>query len=743
MRFYGHSGDRPDKSDWQPLAEHLTEVARLARERAAGLPIEEAAAVAGLLHDVGKYTVAYQRRLEGGRPVDHSTAGARIALDRAGAPRWLSELIAYAILGHHAGLPDRVEGAASFARRLEGFRLDLNPVWTRELTAPLAFPLDGAARPRGENAAFETACLGRLLFSCLVDADHVETERHFAQVKGEAVDRDWPELSALLPDFIARFDAHMAGKDADGPVNALRGEVLRHARARADAQRGVFTLTVPTGGGKTLASLGFALDHARAHGLKRIVYAIPYTSIIDQTVDEFRKVLGEDMVLAHHSAIEDDKPDPLGARELRDKRRLAMEDWAAPVIVTTNVQLFESLFAARPSRARKLRNLVDGVIVLDEAQTLPRKLLTPTLRMIEALKTQFRASVVLCTATQPAFDRRKFKAGLELDGRELAPDPQALATRLRRVTLRDAGAMGDVALAAALAAERQGLVIVNSRRHALDLYRAAQAEGVGDLVHLSTRQCAAHRGALLAEIRRRLKAGEPVRVVSTSLVEAGVDLDFPALWRARAGLDQIVQAAGRCNREGRRDPAQSVVTIFDAPDHPPPAEIAGLIGDMGRMKDYPDLLSLEAIERYFREVYWRMGDRLDARRIMWDFGLPGRDQMATNFAYRAVAEKYRMIETGMEPVIVAFDDMARQAIAELAVEKRSSGALARALQPYVVQVPPRVRSLLLDNGHVAFAHPDLRGDQFAVLRWEGLYVADVGLVWENGDALPGDVEVIA
>ena len=278
--------------------------------------------------------------------------------------------------------------------------------------------------------------------------------------------------------------------------------MLAHVRGKAAEAPGLFTLTVPTGGGKTLTSLAFALDHARAHGMRRIVYAIPFTSVIDQTAGIFRDLFGDDVVLEHHSAIDEEKTN---CRASRDKLRLAMEDWAAPVVVTTTVQLFESLFSARPSRCRKLHNIAGSVIVLDEAQTLPRHLLIPILRAIEELAANYGCTVVLCTATQPALGLREGFPGLPLDGRELAPDPAGLARELRRTRLEFAGPMDNAALVDALSREQQTLVIVNSRAHALDLYRDAVAAGLDGVLHLTTRHYAVHRRKILEDVRARLK----------------------------------------------------------------------------------------------------------------------------------------------------------------------------------------------------------------------------------------------
>lgn len=740
MKYFAHSGSREDKSDWQGLSEHLHNVAELAGDLAGSFGCARLAYLAGQFHDLGKYSGKFQRRLTGDpNSVDHSTAGAALLLSLAtGKDRGMAELLAYAIAGHHAGLPDKSgESPACLKDRLAGFTDELDPIWKKEIKADIDNLFPAHFRFEKTQAAFQFAFLGRMIFSSLVDADFKDTEAFY----GTKADRDWQPLQALLPQFQAAFDTHMCNlPKPDTPVNRRRGGILDHVRAKATEAPGLFTLTVPTGGGKTLASLAFALDHARAHGKRRIIYAIPFTAIIDQTAEIFRDVLGDKHILEHHSAIEEDASRQYAGK---DKLRLAMEDWAAPIVVTTNVQLFESLFAARPSRARKLHNIAGSVIILDEAQTLPLHLLAPCVRALDELARNYGCSIVLCTATQPALDQRSTAdhlTGLKLEGRELAPDPPALSAAFRRVTIRHLGEMRNEALIAGMADAPQALIIVNSRKHALALYREAEEAGLADLVHLSTRQYAAHRKQILAMVKARLKNRQPCRVIATSLVEAGVDLDFPRVWRAEAGLDQIAQAAGRCNREGHRSVEESIVTIFSAPDYPPPAEIKGLTGDMKRMADrHADLLSPAALKDYFEEVYWRKGrEGLDRKGVLKRFMASGNE---TDFAYRSAAEDFRMIESSMVPVIVAREEEARQTVATLCVPDIPSGILARMLQRYVVQIPVKARNLLIANGHVAFSCPEPRADQFALLRNDTLYT-DVGLLWEDADYLPAEGLVI-
>ncbi|MES2666336.1 MAG: CRISPR-associated endonuclease Cas3'' [Pseudomonadota bacterium] len=740
-KFFAHSRPSDDQRPWQSLPGHLELVAKGAADRAALSGLPKMAFVAGQFHDLGKYDPAFQRKLAGEENrVNHSTAGAVVLLNSAPPSEQIPyEMISYAILGHHAGLPDcNTSDNSSLWRRHETYRNVLHPEWQQQIAGP---PGDLGAellaligtRATAEHLGFDLAVATRMLFSALVDADYRDTEAFYAWPDAPN-DRNWPRLAQVLPQMSVAFDAHMAGLSGAGSVNRLRHDILAHVRGKAAMPPGLFTLTVPTGGGKTLASLGFALDHARLHGHGRIIYAIPFTSIIDQTAAIFRSILGDGNVLEHHSSIEDDKD-----HEGRDKLRLAMEDWAAPVVVTTNVQLFESLFAARPGRARKLHSIAGSVIILDEAQTIPRPLLLPCLRMLDTLARLFGCSIVLCTATQPAVGE-SLKGGLALAGRELAPDPADLARRLKRVKIGHAGVMDNAALVAALRCVDQGLVVVNSRVHALDLWN--DAKGMDGVFHLSTRQYAAHRRRMLAVIRQRLKDGLPCRVISTSLIEAGVDVSFPQAWRAEAGLDQIVQAAGRVNRNGEMLPDLGQVSVFTPDGYTPPAEIRGLIGDMARMRDrFDDLQSPEAIQSYFSEVYWRLDAGLDAKKIMADFTVDIRKNR-TNFNFRSVAEKFRMIESGMLPVIIPRDAAAKEAVKQLGFAQIPSGRIARALQTHLVTVPPKARARMLACGKGAFVRPDLRADQFFVLTDMELYHEDTGLHWEDAEYLGTEAGII-
>jgi CRISPR-associated endonuclease/helicase Cas3 len=751
--YFARSTSNATKKNWQLLKDHL--IGSAARARAFGevLNLAKAAEQAALVHDLGKYTDAFQQRLEGsGGKVDHSTAGAWLVWnDDNPTTLFWRQLIAYAIAGHHAGLPDRTgeAGGASLEERITRFDPSaLAPIWASEISPDLSqIAPDICPHPEKQAIGFQLSMLGRMLFSCLIDADRADAEAFAVRIGSQLADRRWPALEGVLKPAIAAFDARVAGFKADSPVNALRAEILTYTRAQANRPPGLFTFTVPTGGGKTLASLGFALDHAKAHGLDRIIYVAPFTAIIDQTAMIYRDILGEDFVLEHHSAIDEDtRGTPDDNENIRYQRR-AMQDWVAPVVVTTSVQLFESLFAARPSKCRKLHNIAHSVIILDEAQTLPRHLLAPCMRAIDELTRHYGCTIILCTATQPALDVTNFsqprsteglQLGLELAGKELAPDPKRLADALRRVSLRFVGAKTNEELIAEFQGTEQGLVIVNSRKHALTLYKEGKTAGLEGLIHLTTRQCGVDRKRILSKICENLREGFPCRVIATSLVEAGVDLDFPRVWRAVAGLDQIAQAAGRCNREGKRAVEESIVSVFDAPDFPPPPEISQLTGDLSRiLGKHTDLFSPAAMEGYFGEVYWRMGpEGLDRENILEVLGKV--DRTGLHFAYRTAAEKFQMIESGMVPIIIDRDEKSAAAISRLGLEKVPSGALAHDLQSYIVQVPPRARAHLINNRRAQFAQPSLRGDQFCVLTDKNLYTFETGLLWEDADFLSSE-----
>ncbi len=738
--YYAHSTERQDRSDWQRLPDHLHAVGELAAARAAVFNAAPLGLAAGLLHDVGKYTLPFQARLHGDpRRVDHSTWGARVAHDRLGP---MGQLLAYGIAGHHAGLANgRDEGERTpLSERLAAELPDLQAAWEHDISLPErllpppGFKLFGPDRQQArDRQPFQLAFLARMLFSCLVDADFLDTEHFYDAVASRAGIRKAGAPAPSLPMLREQLDRHLDGFRGDTDVNRLRAEILRHVRGQADHAPGLFSLTVPTGGGKTLASLAFALDHAIRHGLRRVIFVIPFTSIIEQNAAVFRRALGslgDAAVLEHHSAFVERPParDDPEKYQSAHKLRLAMENWDAPIVVTTAVQFFESLFAARPSQCRKLHNIAGSVVILDEAQTMPLKLLRPCVATIDELARNYRTSVVLCTATQPALEATALGGGLS-GLRELAPVPSRLFQRLQRVRVRHVQTWSDEVLTAELRSREQVLCIVNNRRHARAVYQAmADLPGAR---HLTTLMCARHRSEVLDDVRRMLRDHQPCRLVSTSLIEAGVDVDFPSVLRAEAGLDSIAQAAGRCNREGRRDPTACEVLVFatENEDWSPPPELtqyANVAREVLRQID-GDPLSPRAMRRYFELLYWHKGSQqLDAHNLM---GLL-KESCLDSLPMETLAAKFRMIDSVQMPVIVPYDDDARAALRALEFAE-GSGAIARKLQPYVVQLPRHGFDALRKVGAVAPVAPHKWGDQFMVLSNVDLYDQQSGLTWDN------------
>ncbi len=741
--YHAHSAENLPESQWQTLSGHLVQVGEMAAGFAAVFGAQEIACYTGELHDLGKYTPEFAARLRGGKSVDHATAGAKIAVDRWGAA---GKLMAFCIAGHHAGLANgdgEGNNRRTLAQRLAlsfGTDIpDLDPVWQQEIALPAKLPAP-PLKADAHHKWFSYAFFTRMLYSCLVDADFLDTEAFYASVENKAVQRGGhPDLNALqqrFNTFIESFrqpeeQAHATeAEQRRAALNRLRSNILDHAVAQAGEPPGLFTLTVPTGGGKTFTSMAFALEHAKRHvkryGMRRVIYVIPFTSIIEQNAAEFRKAfgdLGEAAVLEHHSTFDDSKLKDLHSK---DKLRQASENWDMPVVVTTAVQFFESLFADRSSRCRKLHNIAGSVIILDEAQMLPLNLLLPVMQAIKELARNYRCSVVMCTATQPAIQAEHgFYRGFE-NVREIAPNPTALFEQLRRTTVQHIGLQTDADLLEKLGQHRQMLIIVNNRRHARSLYdNAKQLDGV---FHLTTLMCAKHRSQMLETIRGRLKNSEPCRVIATSLIEAGVDVDFPLVMRAEAGLDSVAQAAGRCNREGKRLPEESFVWIFQPEAQwKAPSELGLLSGVMRAVvrQHTDDLLSAEAIGSYFSEVYRLKGAELDQRKILAMHHNAG---SSLNFPFQTIAAKFRMIETHMQPLIIPFDDDAERLIDSLRYTDQIGGLL-RKLQPYTVQIPESALDALLKAGRIGAINEQTFGKQFYSLIGLDFYDDVAGLSW--------------
>lgn len=675
MICYAHTADGPDGKpagveNWQLLKDHLRNVASLARHFAEPLGLAEEAELAGLLHDLGKYRDEFQSYLRGERAssveTQHAIYGAAWAL----APHQQLGAV-FAVAGHHAGLHDLSDAQAAATKPTI---LTALPELVRRIEAelgrlpvPPGIPLHVASSHTPE---FSTEFYTRLLLSCLVDADRLDTASWPAKVPEDlALDAE------LLLHRVEEERQRKQRENPDSPLAELRNRIFDSCRDAGSQAQGFFSLTVPTGGGKTLSAMAFALAHAKTHELRRVIVVIPYLSIIEQNAAEYRRVLGNDVVLENHSSV---KPRDDASEEEKSRLELVSENWDAPVIVTTSVQFLESLFAANPSRCRKLHRIARSVVVFDEVQTLPAHLLKPTFSVFRELASNYGVSFVFSSATQPAFRRSAaLPDGFAADElREIAPEPPELFRRLRRVKYhlpRADETLDWPELADHLAASPQVLCVVNLTRHASTLWEELTKRLPVDErpIHLSSAMCPQHRLDLIESIRQRLRESQPCRVVSTQLIEAGVDVDFPVVWRAMGPLDSIVQVAGRCNREGRL--AAGAMHVFRPADHKLPPGVYRAAADQAAISlaglgdTASESLATDStlFASYFDSLY---------QVVNTDYAQKGETSIQEDRAmlrFREVARKAKVIDDSGQPVIVASDTHGRKFAAPLIEEIRS------------------------------------------------------------------------
>lgn len=692
-KVYAHSKG-PLLDNWQPLGDHLSNVAKMAAAFAKTFKSENWASNAGWLHDLGKATNAFQNYLLESNDLDdsgydndgsvsnHASAGAALAEEKLGP--CIGRILAYLSAGHHAGLPDwhsaDTGNAALTARLVEG-RVNLEHIrhHADEILPRLEQKI---APPKYLNKKPEYFHLWvRMLFSCLVDADYLDTEAFMQQ--GQNIQRGvFKNIEELRTVFNASM-TDMTGKAPRTNVNRIRQEVLAACRKAAEIKPGLFSLTVPTGGGKTLSSMAFALEHAVKYGKIRIIYVIPYTSIIEQTAKILADIFGRDNVVEHHSNLEPSKE--------TQRASLAAENWDAPIIVTTNVQFFESLYAAKPSRCRKLHNIVNSVVILDEAQLLPPQLLTPCVESMNQLVKNYDATILLATATQPALP------GLA-EPTEIVQDTQGLYDRLKRTEILFPQKLDErinwEELAEKLKGHEQVLCVVNTRRDCYDLHKL-MPEGT---IHLSALMCGRHRSAVIRLLKRRLTKGLPIRVVSTQLVEAGVDIDFPVVYRAFAGLSSIAQAAGRCNREGKLNDEGRMgqVHVFVPPKASPTGVLRKAEDTTRELYASPAFDPQQPFEyiNFFNLFYSRLNDTGKS----WLYDRLVKDvNPDLYFQFRTAGNEFKMIDDqAQRPVIVRYGKSD-----ELIERLRFAGPtreIMRALQRYTVNLPVRMADRMLGDG---------------------------------------------
>lgn len=716
--FYAHSLEGRPTEDWQLLEDHLSNVGKIAGAFAAAFNAQDWGGCAGVLHDAGKASTDFQRRLRGSNQrVDHSSYGARLAKEKAGQ---LGLLLSYVIAGHHGGIPDGGEQPGQLHFRLrhgtvpEDIKLDTADSCKENLKFPFKL--------KRERGSFSLSFFTRMLFSCLVDADFLDTEKFCAP--DIANERNLFKQDRKLHRLQQIMKSHMdelSRKAEPTYVNALRKRILGQCRQKAKLPPQVFSLTVPTGGGKTLSSMSFALEHAVAYNLDRIIYAIPFTSIIEQNAGVFQNIFGGEQVLEHHCNYrESDNPDD---KEYYRRRGLAAENWDLPVIVTTNVQFFESLFGNKPSKCRKLHNIARSVIVLDEAQAIPTDYLEPCLAALRELIDHYSCSVVLCTATQPALDDKSNLRGAFPQVTEIIDDVSRTFSELQRTSLCFIGKKSDAELARLIKRERQALCIVATKPHAKEIFQLLAGET--GVFHLSTNMYPHHRQRVLKAIKDRLKARKACRVVSTSLVEAGVDLDFPVVFRAMAGLDSIAQAAGRCNREGKMD-AMGQVFVFESekkPRMPWLNRCASIAAEAMRCMPEHNPLDLQAMRRYF-ELLYDIED-LDKKQIMRLLN-PKRLDKDLLFPFKEAARTFQLIEEDTIGVVVAIDSEAQQLVSRLRYAEYP-GTLLRKLQPYSVALRTNDFAMLQSAGALGMIDGEV-----PILRNRTAYSDDVGLLVSDG-----------
>ncbi len=680
--------------DGQRLKEHLENTARLASGFCEPFGAAEDGQLCGLYHDVGKYSRKFQKRLRGSiETVDHSSAGAILLFENRRLPA------AMCVAGHHAGLADcgtRNDLNGTFMARINHIRkegIEDFGAWREEL--PDIHP-QGSRSMLPIDAYFYT----KMLFSALTDADWLDSEAYFGDRPVELPSGNLEALEEKLNAFLNRWE------NPQTDLNRRRCQILRAAISHGKDPPGLFSMTVPTGGGKTVASMAFALRHAVRHGMRRVIYVIPFCSILEQTQSVFEAIFGKDSIIAHYSGATFER-----SEEDEERKAFSAENWDAPIVLTTAVQFFESLYANKPGKSRKLHNIAGSVVIFDEAQMLPVPFMNPCLSGICQLVRNYGCSAVLCTATQPSVEQILNRFLPDRQMRELCPEPKQMYEAFRRVTYTDEGMLSDEELCRQLLRYDQILCIVNSRRQAQALYKALPPDE--SRFHLSTMMTPHDRRAALAAIRECLRAGGSCRVISTSLIEAGVDVDFPVVYRALAGLDSVIQAGGRCNREGKRSAEESLVHIFRTEAKAPRMLEQNISAAERTLRDHESPDAPETIRDYFQFLLYTLKDekQLDVKEILAD---------AERLRFRTVAEKFRMIDGAAYTVYIPVGEAA--ALIDLLRRFGPSRELMRKLGECSVSVYKAYFEQLFERGALEMISPDA-----GILLDLSLYSRETGL----------------
>ena len=704
MKYIAHK----DREREQTIKEHLTGTARLAGQFSEKFGSEDWGYCGGMLHDIGKYSKEFQKKIkeDTNNMVDHATAGAQLCMKKN------LLILSYCIAGHHAGLPDygntseRSSLSGRCKKKICNYEAYKEEIQVPEVYSEL-FDLKTVSNPD-----FSLSTFIRMIYSCLVDADFLDTE--YFMKNGLVERQSGQSMDVLLKKLENHISDWLKNNDID-TVNGRRTEILRNCIEEGKRDRGIFRLTVPTGGGKTIASLAFALKHAVQHHIDRIIYVVPYISVIEQNAAVFREILGNENVLENHCNVDYEDSEELKLMQL------ASENWDKPIVVTTNVQFFESLFSNKSSKCRKIHNIANSVVILDEAQMLPMDYLIPSTAMLQELVQNYKTSMVLCTATQPALD--KFFGQIK-NFIELCPRMEEQFEFFKRVTYQNIGNISKENMVERLKEEHRTLCIVNTRKRAQELYQLLKSEGV---YHLSTTMYPKHRKRVLENVNERLKnKNEKCILIATSLVEAGVDLDFLSVYKQIAGVDSLIQAAGRCNRNGNESAEESKVYIYDFEDSEvTPSQQKKIDVTKSVVQDYEDISDLECITDYFKRLYKFHGRNLDKKDIMEEF-----HQGKYNFA--KVAKEFRLIEQDTKTIFICKEPEAEEILDEIKTKGTSKERMRRAGQ-YCVQIYGNFFDELNGAGMLQLVSEDIQ--EFYELVSMNQYSEDYGLNYEMDDGI--------
>lgn len=684
MEFIAHKREKDGKT--QSIKVHLENTARQAGNFAKIFGAENAAYICALSHDIGKYSEMFQNRIKNdGKKCDHATAGAqRLYQWDAG----IGNLFGFIIMGHHGGMPDYgsktdTEEAGTFSGRIKkkvpdycGYKKDFSEE-RFQFTEPLPITFD-------QDIGYKFSFFVRMLFSCVVDADFLDTEDFMKKNDiDRSVEADFSKMKNKLDKKISQFRQ-------DSKVNQCRSRILNHCIEASAKSPGMFQLTVPTGGGKTIASAAFAINHLlcnQSH-IRRIIYVIPYTSIIEQNGAVFADIFGKELVLEHHSNYDFESSED----DFNSKKKLASENWDMPLIITTNVQFFESLYANKPSKCRKLHNIAGSIIIFDEVQAIPTKYLQPCMRAIQELVENYHCSAVLCSATQP-----KLKSFFPetLLPYEICQNVSDTYQTLKRAEIQDLGKVNIRALVNRIEGLSQVLIVLNTKRMAKYLFELLKKEDGQGYFHLSTYMCPKHRQNVMKRIRQQLDNGSKCIVISTNLIEAGVDLDFPVVYRELTGLDSIIQTAGRANREGKREIGNVCIFSFMEEEYKikvntPYGKYLKTCSEITQIviREYEDIFSPEAMDEYYTRLYMDIGaESQDEERILKKIRKFYTSGKEFRFNFKEIARNFKLIDDDSCSVLVGYDDEAEGEIENFKDNYfEPTRQKMRSLQKYIVNI---------------------------------------------------------